>query len=37
MTAIAVTGNPLQDIAELQRLRVAMKGGAIVVVDLRKQ
>jgi imidazolonepropionase-like amidohydrolase len=28
---IAVTGNPLQDITELQRVRFVMKGGATVV------
>ena len=34
---IAVTGNPLQDIAELQRVRFVMKGGAIVVDSLSKR
>ena len=34
---IAVTGNPLQDITELQRVRFVMKGGAIVVDELAKR
>ena len=34
---IAVTGNPLQDITELQRVRFVMKGGATVVDDLTKR
>ena len=28
---IAVTGDPLQDIAELQRVRFVMKGGVVYV------
>jgi imidazolonepropionase-like amidohydrolase len=31
---IAVTGNPLADITELQRVRFVMKGGAVVVDNL---
>ena len=34
---IAVTGNPLQDITELQRVRFVMKGGAIVLDELAKR
>ena len=34
---IAVSGNPLQDITELQRVRFVMKGGVIVVDELRKK
>ena len=28
---LAVDGNPAQEIAALQRMRLAMKGGAVVV------
>jgi imidazolonepropionase-like amidohydrolase len=34
---IAVGGNPLQDITELQRVRFVMKGGSIVVDELRRK
>ena len=34
---IVVTGNPLQDITELQRVRFVMKGGAIIVDELAKR
>ena len=34
---IAVTGNPLTDITELQRVRFVMKGGAIVIDSLSKR
>jgi imidazolonepropionase-like amidohydrolase len=34
---IAVTGNPLQDITELQRVRFVMKGGTVVVDELAKR
>ncbi len=34
---IAVTGNPLQDITELQRVRFVMKGGAVVLDELVKK
>jgi imidazolonepropionase-like amidohydrolase len=34
---IAVTGNPLQDITELQRVRFVMKGGVIVVDSLQRR
>jgi imidazolonepropionase-like amidohydrolase len=34
---IAVTGNPLQDITELQRVRFVMKGGVIVVDSLPRR
>jgi imidazolonepropionase-like amidohydrolase len=32
---IAVAGDPLQDITEMQRVKFVMKGGAIVKDDLR--
>jgi imidazolonepropionase-like amidohydrolase len=34
---IAVTGNPLRDITELQRVRFVMKGGAVVVDELSRR
>ena len=34
---IAVTGNPLQDITELQRVRFVMKGGATVLDSLSRR
>jgi imidazolonepropionase-like amidohydrolase len=33
---IAVSGNPLADIAELQRVKFVMKGGRIVRDDLAR-
>jgi len=33
---IAVSGNPLSDITELQRVKFVMKGGEIVRNDLRR-
>jgi imidazolonepropionase-like amidohydrolase len=33
---IAVSGNPLTDIAELQRVKFVMKGGRIVRDDLAR-
>ena len=34
---IAVSGNPLQDITELQRVRFVMKGGVLVLDDLPRK
>ena len=34
---IAVTGNPLQDITELQRVRFVMKGGVVVLDEVVKK
>jgi imidazolonepropionase-like amidohydrolase len=31
---IAVSGDPLQDISEMQRVKFVMKGGAIIKNDL---
>jgi len=31
---IAVSGDPLQDITEMQRVKFVMKGGAVVRNDL---
>ena len=32
---IAVSGDPLQDITEMQRVKFVMKGGAVIKDDLR--
>jgi imidazolonepropionase-like amidohydrolase len=33
---IAVSGNPLKDITEMQRVKFVMKGGQVVKNELRK-
>jgi imidazolonepropionase-like amidohydrolase len=32
---VAVTGDPLKDITELERVKFVMKGGAVFKNDLR--
>lgn len=33
---IAVSGDPLRDVTELERVKFVMKGGAVVKNDLKK-
>ena len=34
---IAVSGNPLTDVSEMQRVKFVMKGGLVVRNDLNKE